>query len=86
MRKLIHEMIEPTVRKVNEDRDKIFRLRNDQDMHKRKLEDLEFAVIKTDNKTNVFEDIFRSLAKIVRAILFTFSGNRGEGGVKQSGQ
>jgi len=29
MRKLIHEMIEPTVRKVNEDRDKLFKLRND---------------------------------------------------------
>eukprot|EP00347_Sterkiella_histriomuscorum_P022302 403330961 len=64
MRKLIHEMIEPTVRKVNEDRDKIYKLKTDQDNHKRKLEDLEFAVIKTDNKTNVFEDIFRSLAKL----------------------
>ena len=65
MRKLIHEMIEPTVRKVNEDRDKLFKLRNDQDAQKRKVEDLEFAVIKTDNKTNVFEDIFRNLARLV---------------------
>ena len=58
-------MIEPTIKKVNEDRDKIYKLRNDQDAHKRKVEDLEFAVIKTDNKTNVFEDIFRTLAKLV---------------------
>ncbi len=66
MRKLIHEMIEPTVKKVNEDRDKIYKIKSEADNMKRKVEDLEFAVIKTDNKTNVFEDIFRSIAKLVK--------------------
>lgn len=81
MRKLIHEMIEPTVRKVNEDRDKVFKLKNGLDLQRKKLDDLEFAgtityvyltlVIKTDNKTNVFDEIFRSIARLVR-ISFAF--------------
>ncbi|CDW80865.1 UNKNOWN [Stylonychia lemnae] len=79
MRKMIHEMIEPTVRKVNEDRDKLFKIRNDQDAQKRKIEDLEFAVIKTDNKTNVFEDIFRNLARLVNS---TFHINLQETDIK----
>jgi len=62
MRKLIHEMIEPTIRKVNDDRDKIFKLKSDHEVSRRKIEDLECSVIKTDNKTNVFEDIFRKIA------------------------
>ena len=66
MRKMIHEMIEPTVKKVNEDRDKIYKMKAEQDTNRRKVEDLEFAVIKTDNKTNVFEDIFRAIARLVR--------------------
>ena len=65
MRKMIHEMIEPTVKKVNEDRDKIYKMKAEQDSNRRKVEDLEFAVIKTDNKTNVFEDIFRAIARLV---------------------
>ena len=65
MRKMIHEMIEPTVKKVNEDRDKIYKMKAEQDTNRRKVEDLEFAVIKTDNKTNVFEDIFRAIARLV---------------------
>ena len=65
MRKMIHEMIEPTVKKVNEDRDRIYKIKAEQDTNRRKVEDLEFAVIKTDNKTNVFEDIFRGLARLV---------------------
>jgi hypothetical protein len=31
MRKLIHEMVEPTIRKVNEDRDTIFSIRKETD-------------------------------------------------------
>ena len=65
MRKMIHEMIEPTVKKVNEDRDKIYKMKAEQDTNRRKVEDLEFAVIKTDNKTNAFEDIFRAIARLV---------------------
>jgi len=59
MRKLIHEMVEPTVRKVNEDRDTIFKMGRESEMQRKKLEDLEFAIVRTDNKTNVFDDIFR---------------------------
>ena len=70
MRKLIHEMIEPTVKKVNEDRDKMFRLRTEQDASKRRVEELEFAITKTDKKTNVFDDIFRSLARLVPLYLY----------------
>ena len=58
-------MIEPTIKKVNEDRDKLFKIKTETDNQKRKVEDLEFAVIKTDNKTNVFEDLFRAIAKLV---------------------
>ena len=31
MRKLIHEMVEPTVRKVNEDRDNIYKISKESD-------------------------------------------------------
>mmetsp|Transcript_7828 Transcript_7828/g.7298 ORF Transcript_7828/g.7298 Transcript_7828/m.7298 type:complete len:88 (+) Transcript_7828:50-313(+) len=64
MRKLVFEMLEPVVRKVNEDRDKMFKIKNDSDIHKKQIEDLEFAIMKTDNKTNVFEDIFRTLTRL----------------------
>jgi hypothetical protein len=55
MRKLILEMLEPTIRKVNEDRDKIFSIKVHTDKQKKKIDDLEYAVTKTDNKTNVFD-------------------------------
>jgi hypothetical protein len=51
------------------------------------VEDLEFAVMKTDNKTNLFEDIFRSLVRLVCEFCnfkFGIIGNRVEGGIKQS--
>lgn len=59
-------MLEPSLKKVNEDRDMMHRIITEQEQQKRKIEDIEFAVIKTDNKCNVFDDIFRSIAKLVR--------------------
>ena len=58
-------MIDPLQKKQAEDRDKQAKLRADMEAAKRKQEDLEFALNKTDSRLVAFEDIYRKFADIV---------------------
>jgi len=55
MRTLILDMLEPTVTRVSEDRDKIISLTKDSEEAAKQIEDLQAQVTKTDHKTAAFD-------------------------------
>jgi hypothetical protein len=63
IRKMLIDMIEPIQKRLGDDRDKIVKLRTDLEANKRKTEDLEFALNKTDSRLVAFDDIYKKLNK-----------------------
>jgi hypothetical protein len=66
IRRMLLEVLEPLQKKLFEDRDKIAKLRTDVEGTKRKTEDLEFAIGKTDARLVAFDDIYKKMSKTVR--------------------
>lgn len=65
IRKMMIEMLEPIQKRLTDDRDKIVKLRGDLESAKRKSEDLDFHLQKTDGRLQAFEDIYKKIAKLV---------------------
>ena len=69
IRKMIIDMIDPIQKRLGDDRDKLVKLRTDLESTKRKTEDLDFAVQKTDGKLSAFEDIYKKISRLVHSLL-----------------
>lgn len=67
IRKMIIDMIDPIQKRLGDDRDKLVKLRTDLESTKRKTEDLDFAVQKTDGKLSAFEDIYKKISRLVHS-------------------
>jgi hypothetical protein len=65
IRKMLLDMIDPIQKRLGDDRDKIVKLRTDLEANKRKAEDLEFSMHKTDGRLVAFDDIYKKLNKLV---------------------
>ena len=66
MRKLIQEMLEPTIQRGLEDREDLNRLNTIVDDHRKKLEELEYANQKVDRKADRFNDAIAKIQELVR--------------------
>lgn len=64
IRKMLLDMVEPLQKRLADDRDKIAKLRSDLETGKRKTEDLEFHLSKTDNRLTAFDDVYKKLGKL----------------------
>jgi SMC interacting uncharacterized protein involved in chromosome segregation len=64
IRKMLLDMVEPVQKRLLDDRDKIVKLRTDLEANKRKTEDLEFSLHKTDGRLVAFDDIYKKINKV----------------------
>lgn len=64
MRDVIHELIEPVMRKATEDREQMLTIRRNQENDEKRLDQLESAVLKTGRKATVFDEIQQKFVDI----------------------
>ena len=64
MRDVIHELIEPVMRKATEDREQMLTIRRNQENDQKRLDQLESAVLKTGRKATVFDEIQQKFVDI----------------------
>jgi hypothetical protein len=57
MRDVIHELVEPIVKKAAEDREKMLSLQRGQENDGKRIDQLESAVLKKGRKNTVFDEI-----------------------------
>ena len=64
MRDVIHEIIEPVVKKASEDRESQLTLVRKSEMHNKRLDQLENIVLKTGKKSTAFDEIHNKFVSI----------------------
>jgi len=66
LRKLVEELLEPTVKRSREEREMYEVLSKKHEGLLKRVEDLEFTSHRTQKRQTVFEDIFRRISELVR--------------------
>jgi len=66
LRKLIEEILEPTVKRSREERELFEILSKKNESLSKRIEDLEFMSQRTQKRQTSFEDIFRKLNELVK--------------------
>ena len=64
MRKIIHEIMEPTVKRSHEDREMVMQLKSVVVDHDQRMKPMEFALYKSDEPTDAFEKLHTKMADI----------------------
>ena len=64
MRKLIHELIAPTVKRSHEDREVVSKLKSIVMDHNKRLKPIEFALYKSEEPTDAFEKLYQRMSDI----------------------
>jgi hypothetical protein len=62
MRKIIHELISPTVKRSHEDRETLVQLKSVVLDHHRRLKPIEYALYKSEDPTDAFDALHRKIA------------------------
>ena len=62
MRKIVKEIVEPTVMKENENRSSIQGLKKVCDEQRSRIEVLEFTLLKKNHQINAFDEIYEKIA------------------------
>ena len=62
MRRIVKEIVEPTVTKEHENRSSLNILKKHSDDYKSRIEALEVAVLKKHHKISAFEEIYEKIA------------------------
>lgn len=64
MRKLIHELLAPTVKRSHEDREVVSKLKSVVMDHSKRLKPIEFALYKSEEPTDAFEKMYLRMTEI----------------------
>ena len=64
MRKLVHELLEPTLRRAQEDRESVEVMKRTLIENGKRLEPLEFALYKSGNKHSFFDEVSQRIAEL----------------------
>ena len=78
MRKLIHELIEPTLRRAQEDREAVESIKRMTIDHGKRLEPIEIALYMSKSKHSLFEDMNMRIAEVEAERLKTAHDLRAE--------
>ena len=65
MRRLVVDLIQPTVFKLNKDREDVSILKSVVETNTKKVEDLENLILKSDRKQTKFEEIYNQISDSV---------------------
>ncbi len=68
LRKLMQELLQPTVKRSREDREMYDSLVKKYDFLHKRVETLEFVTNKTDNQQTIFDDIFMKITNLVKVL------------------
>ena len=64
MRKIIHELLGPTVKRSHEDREMVTKLKSVVMDHNKRLKPIEFALYKSDEPTDAFEKLHQKMSEM----------------------
>lgn len=64
MRKMIHELLQPTVKRSHEEREAVTKLRSIVMDHNKRLKPIEFALYKSEEPTDAFEKLYLKMAEM----------------------
>lgn len=64
MRRIIQELLDPTIRRSLEDKEIVNSLKKSLDLQKRKIEEIEFVIHKTQKRTTIFEEINKKMVEM----------------------
>jgi phage shock protein A len=64
MRKTIQELLEPTIKRSIEDRELMDTFKKTTDSMKRKMDEIEYLVVKTQKKTTFFDDLDKKINEL----------------------
>ena len=65
MRKLIVDLVQPTVKKCNEDRENFGKLQAFAELQKARVDELETLLLKSDKQQTRFDEVFTQIADVV---------------------
>ena len=63
MRKLVFELLEPTINRSQEDKEQISLAKKSLIQHNKRLEELEICLFKSNEKKTIFEEIYKKIAE-----------------------
>eukprot|EP00347_Sterkiella_histriomuscorum_P014931 403358959 len=64
MRKLVFELLQPTVQRSHEDREILYNARKQVQSHQQRIEELEYSFFKSDKKTTIFDQIYMKMGEM----------------------
>ena len=64
MRKLVYDLLQPTVTRSHEDRELLYAVRKQQLNHQNRIDELEYALFKTNQPLTVFDKIYEKIGEI----------------------
>ncbi|CDW77434.1 UNKNOWN [Stylonychia lemnae] len=64
MRKLVYELLQPTVQRSHEDREILYNSKKSLMNHQQRLEEIEYSLFKSTEKTTVFDQIYMKMAEM----------------------
>lgn len=64
MRKIIHELISPTVKRSHEDKEVVAKLKSIVMDHNQRLKPIEFALFKSEQPTDAFDKLYKRMAEL----------------------